>query len=459
MTDFDHQQPTRSRASRMSVLSAAVFSAISLAGFGSAAFAADDTSLTWNGITLYGTFDIGVAYQSHGTPLSQDFYPGLEYMISKNSNKSITSVAPNGLSQSKIGLRGNEPLNDEFAFIFNLEMGFQPNSGNLSDALKSLVHNNGVPLAEQKSAADGSRAGQFFNGQAFAGFSSKSYGTLTIGRQNTLLLDNINRFDPMGGSYAFSLIGYSGATAGMGNTQDTRLDDSVKYTYKYDLFHFGGLYQFGKSDSSPGEAWQANAGFDYAGFSVDGVWGKKKDAVGAGSLSAAQLAAGLPQDSLAATISDTETWTIDASYTNGAWKASGGYEHIDYKNPSLPITSPFSGLGGYYFSVVNNNAFPNTKKLDVSWLGLKYEFTRDFDVTGAWYHYDQNSYGAAKCSDTRAGTCSGNEDVYSVRLDYRFNKRFDVYGGAAWSKVSDGLASGFLHTSTWDPMVGVRYQF
>jgi predicted porin len=449
---------TSAFVAKKSMLCAAVVAGFTALGMSASAVAADDTSLTWNGITLYGTYDVGVAYQNHGTPLSQDFYPGLEYMISKNSNKSITSVAPNGLSQSKIGLRGLEPLDDEFSFVFNLEMGFQPQSGNLSDALKSLVHNNGVAQANQKSAADGSRAGQFFNGQALAGFSSKDYGTLTIGRQNTLLLDNINKYDPMGGSYAFSLIGYSGATAGMGNTEDTRLDDSVKYTWKYDNFHVGGLYQFGKSDSSPGEAWQGNAGFEYAGFSVDGIYGKKKDAIAAGSLSAAQIVT-LPINSLTATISDNESWTIDGSYTSGPFKASAGYEHIKLENPSLPVAAGFAGLGGYYFSVVNNAAFPNPRVLEVSWAGLKYNITKDLDITGAWYHYDQNSYGAKKCSDNTASTCSGTENVYSVKLDYRFNKRFDVYGGVAYSKVSDGLANGFLFNSSYDPMVGFRFQF
>src|SRR3954452_22560478 len=33
-------------------------------------FIADDGSLTVHGITLYGTVDIGVTYQTHGTPIS-----------------------------------------------------------------------------------------------------------------------------------------------------------------------------------------------------------------------------------------------------------------------------------------------------------------------------------------------------------------------------------------------------
>ncbi|MEP6941156.1 MAG: porin [Rudaea sp.] len=421
-----------------------------------AALAADD--LTWNGITLYGVVDVGVTYESHGAPLSQDWGNGLFYIISKASDKSITTISQSGLSQSRLGLRGKENVTDGLDFIFNAEMGFNPTSGRLSDGPASLIHNNGVALTSQKSAADSSRAGQLFNGPAFAGFSSKDLGTLTIGRHNTLLLDNIGKYDPMNGSYALSIIGYSGTASGGGDTENARADGSVKYNYKNGMFRFGALYQFGKSEQSPGEAWQGTAGFDIGGFSVDGTYARKKDAIALASLSAAQLVT-LPRESLAATISDNEAWNIGASYIAGPLKVSGGYEHIKYQNPSLPVAAGFSGVGGYWISVTNNAPFPHDKTLNISWIGAKYNFTKDFDITGAWYHYDQNAFGAVKCSTAAAANCSGNEDVYSVRLDYRLTKRLDVDAGAAWSKVSDGLASGFLHTSTVDPTVGVRFQF
>src|SRR5262249_9712461 len=152
-------------------------------------------------------------------------------------------------------------------------------------------------------------------------------------------------YDPMGGSYAFSIIGLSGVTAGMGDTEDARLDGSLKYQWKNDLWRVGALYQPGKVDSSPGEAWQGNLGLSYAGFDIDGVYGHKKHAISAASLSAAQIASGLPHDSLAATISDNTSYTLAASYIAGPWKASAGYEHIKYENPDTPITVPFSGLG------------------------------------------------------------------------------------------------------------------
>jgi len=422
------------------------------------ALAADDGSLTWNGITLYGVLDIGVAYQTHGTPLSQDWFVGVEYLISKNSNKSITSVAPNGLSQSRIGVKGTEQIVSGLDFVFNLESGFDPQSGHLADALAALTHNNGVPLDRQTSAGDSSRAGQFFNGQAWAGLSSPQYGTLSFGRNNTLLLDNILKYDPMGGSYAFSVIGLSGVVAGMGDTEDARLDDSVKYFYKNETFRAGALYQFGKTDSSPGEAWQGSAGFDYAGFSIDGIYGHKKDAIAASSLSAAQLATATI-DSLAATISDNTSYTLAGSYTAGPWKFCLGYEHIKFENPSLPLSAGITGLGGYELSFVNNTAFPHPRILQASWGGAKYLVTPDFDITAATYHYNQNSFGTTRCSNTSAGTCSGTLDAYSLMADYRLTKRFDTYAGAMFSKVADGLASGFLHTSTLSPMVGFRFKF
>lgn len=443
---------------RKSSLALALLAGIAALACANTASADDDGSLTWNGITLYGVYDIGVAYQTHGTPLSQDWMVGLEYTISKNSNKPITSIAPDGLSQSRIGIKGIEQIVDGLNFVFGAEMAFDPQSGNLADALKSLTHNNGVPLTNQTSAGDSSLAGQFFSRQIFAGLNSPDYGTLTLGRQNTLLLDNIIKYDPMGGSYAFSIIGLSGTTAGMGDTEDARLDNSVKYFYKSDVFHAGAMYQFGKTDSSPGEAWQGNAGFDYAGFSVDGVFGHKKDAISASSLSATQILT-LPVDSLAATISDNTSYTLDGSYAAGAFKAFAGYEHIRYENSSLPITAPFAGLGGYYLSVISNTAFPTPKILQISWAGVRFAINPDWDITGATYHYDQNSYSIVHCSSASAATCSGSEDVYSVMTDYRWTKRFDTYAGVMFSRVSDGLAAGFLHTSTADPMVGFRFKF
>jgi len=451
-----------------------------LAAFGvsGSALAADDINLTWNGITLYGTVDVGVAYQNHGTDYSHDMYVGMEYLVSKNSNKSVTSITNNAMSQSKVGLKGTEPVADGLDFVFNVEMGFNPASGSIADAVKSLTYNNGRALNDQKTAADGARAGQIFNGQGWAGLSSKEFGTLTLGRHVTLLTDTIGKYDPQGGAYAFSVIGYSGATAGGGNTENTRADDSVKYMYKYQNFHIGGLWQFGKNSGSPGDGGQVNVGADFGGFSVDGVYAFKNQSIAAGSLSLAQISpcatptstgCGLSHDSLAATISDNDSWTLAGAYKfNDALKISGGFERIKYSNPSNPLAPNFETLGGYLISVTNNNAYAHDKVLKVSWIGGKYNFNKALSLGVGYYHYDQNDFHtkvvsnqvvSAPCSDASAAQCSGNLDAFSAVLDYRFNKYFDVYGGAMYSKVSDGLANGYLHDSVLSTAAGFRFQF
>ena len=57
---------------------------------------------------------------------------------------------------------------------------------------------------------DGSRCGQAFANAAYGGLSHPLYGTLTAGRQTTLVNDGMGAYDPMALSPAFSLIGYSG---------------------------------------------------------------------------------------------------------------------------------------------------------------------------------------------------------------------------------------------------------
>src|SRR6266436_1041862 len=193
---------------------------------------APDSSLTWNGITLYGIVDVGLQYQTHGVPASDYFPAGTESIIQKNSNGSITAVTPSNLSQSRIGLSGNEPLTGDWSGVFRLETFFNPQSGDLSDALKSQVLNNGRPLAAQSTNVDSSVAGQLFAGAAYAGFSSPTVGTFTFGRHVTPLADGVGKYDPLGAANSFSLIGFSGTAAGGGDTEDrksTRLNSSHGY--------------------------------------------------------------------------------------------------------------------------------------------------------------------------------------------------------------------------------------
>jgi predicted porin len=415
-------------------------------------------SLTWNGITLYGTIDVGVAYLSHGAPLSPTYGPGLPFTLQSYSNHPITSLAPNGLSQSRVGVSGVEPLGVwDLEGIFKLETGFNPTSGRLTDGPRSLLDNNGRPNNNKVTASDSSRAGQAFQGAAYAGVSSSSLGTLTFGRQNSLMSDDLLKYDPQVQSQAFSPIGYSGASGGLGDTEDKALDDVLKYSFAYGPARLAVLYQFGSRGFVPEGAESVDLGFDYAGLSVDALYGKVRGAVNATSLTAAQNA--VAPGTLAATVSDNTAYAFTASYTFKPIKIYVGLERMQFANPDDPLPNNTVTIGGYVLSAVNNTTYSINRILYYSWAGVRYSVTPQLDVTAAYYHFRQDSYSASRCSTDALSSCAGTFHDASVVADYRWTRRFDAYAGVNYSSASDGLAAGFLYNVAWAPMIGVRFSF
>ena len=422
--------------------------------------------LTYYGITVYGTVDVGGGWESHGTPWNRSIATGVEELVQKNSNHAQWLATPNGLSQSNIGIKGKEDLFGGWSFVFDLNMGFDPYSMQLANGPRSLLENNGVPLASQSSNADSARAGQFYNGVGFAGLSNPTFGTLTFGRQNSLTLDGVNAYDPMGGSYAFSPIGWSGATSGVGDTEDTRYTTALKYRVDVGMFRAAGLYQFGGYDlnNASRDSYQLQAGADfdahaYGKLALDVIYSKDKDAVSSAALSAAQNLK--YPGTLAATISDDTSVMLLAKYTFQQIKLYGGYEHITFQNPSNPQLTSFTDVAGYTVAAadITNTAYTNHKILQIMWGGARYAFTDTIDAGVAYYHYIQDSYAAKYCNNTSAGTCAGTLDAVSFDADWKFAKKFDVYAGVMFSEVHNGLASGYLYKTNVDPTIGLRFRF
>jgi predicted porin len=471
--------PARARGCRgpARLASACVLlAALGGAGLAEAQTTSDDSSLTWHGITLYGIVDLGVQYDTHSAPFSDYFPAGSGSLIQKNDYDSPTGLTPSNLSQSRIGLSGNEPIVGDWSGVFKFETFFNPQTGDIADALKSVALNNGKPATSQEVGVDSSVAGQLFSGAAYIGFASPTYGSITAGRNVTLLADGISKYDPMGAAQAFSLIGYSGTTAGGGDTEDRRLDQSVKYSAVYGWLHLGALYQFGSSNGAVNTGYQFQLGAAVAGLSIDGYYFKKYDAISVSALSVDQvgelsgLCAGTPaqcysvSNSLSATISDNETYAVMALYDLNPvpLKLFGGYEHIAFNNPNNPLPAGTVTIGGYVLAFVSNAAYINQKTLEVYWAGLKYAIVPDLDLILAYYGYNQNSYATGKnagCSTTASSGCSGTEGAASIVLDYRLTRRFDVYAGSMWSGVTNGLANGYINRDNIATTLGVRFKF
>jgi predicted porin len=427
-----------------------------------------DDSLTWRGITLYGVIDIGFQYDTHSAPFTPYRPAASGNIVRQNSRQSVTGLTPSNMGQSRVGLQGVEPLNDDWSAVFQVETFFNPQSGEIADSLKSLAANNGRTLGTQSVGVDGSSAGQALQ-TAWVGLKSQRLGTITFGRQLTLLLEGTIKYDPNYNASAFGLLGASNTYSGAGAQEDNRLDSTLKYFVDFNnLGHLGALYKFNGSNGSANTAFQADIGGNFAGASADAYYSKVNRAITATSLSAAQVAK-LPalgysvSNSLAATISDNTAYALMASYKLDPFKFFAGYEHIKYANPNTPLSAGFNDIGDYVLAFVTNNAYNNSKTVQVYWAGVRYTVIPHLDLTGAYYGYRQNAYGTgqlAGCTTTVSSTCSGIFEAFSLDADYYFNKHFDAYLGAMYSGVHDGVASGYaFYTTNINPTVGVRYKF
>jgi predicted porin len=455
------------RLARLGLLLVALAAAVPVAGGQKTGPGVDaEDSLTWKGITLYGVVDIGFQYDTHSAPFTPYRPAASGNIVRQNSYQSVSGLTPSNMGQSRIGLQGVEPLSGDWAAVFQIETFFNPQSGQIADSLRSLTANNGKPLTQQNVGVDGSSAGQAFQ-TAFVGFRSEQFGALTFGRQVTLLSEGAIKYDPNYMATAFGLLGASNTYVGGGSSEDNRLDSTAKYVLHIgDLLHVSGLYKFNGSNGAGRTAVQADVGGSFAGADVDAYYSKVRNSITASSLSVAQ-AATLPaaytlSNTLAATVSDNTAYALMARYQLSSFKLFGGYEYIKYVNPATPVSAGFSDIGDYVLAYVNNTAYNNPKILQVYWTGVRYSVIPQLELTAAYYGVHQSGYGSgnqAGCSTNAHSACSGNLQTFSFDADYRFNVHFDVYAGAIYSGVHDGLAFGYINTTNINPTIGVRYKF
>jgi predicted porin len=437
---------------------------------------AADCPISYAGVTLYATLDGGIGYESNGAGYNRWWNNGVSNIVTKQSTHGPQWLwTPNGLSQSVVGVKISEPIGSSGWSIIGLaETGFDPYAFNLAYAQKSQQVNNGKSLFLQSANADSSRTGQPLNSQWFLGFSNPTYGTLTGGRVNTLSLDAINSYDPMGGSYAFSPVGYSGSYAGFGDTEAARANTGVKYRVDIQNFRLGGLVQVGGYDWGNGTdgIYQAQAGGDFkfpsgGVLSIDGTASFAKDAVNLATfggltqcstftkgLFAGQTACSnnIPgyatglynQSDFQGTLSNNVGFMLNAKYKWQAWTFYASYQYIRQQNPSDSYPNGFETIG--YFNVpgtvpgfnvpgtfanknlptqwaINNN-YNIPRQASVLWVGAKYAVNSQLDVTGAFYWLGQNDYNfsvnssgvtnAAACTNTVTNGVKPNGQPFSI---------------------------------------------
>ena len=465
-------------------------------------------ALTWHGITFYGAYDIGVGWVSHGLPENGYNYEGAS-LVNRNGYQHRFLIAPNNVQQTGLGLRGKEGYFHGWSVVFNASTGINPQSGQLANASATQTINNGLPRSSYSYAIDGARAGQPFNDEIYGGVSSAKFGTLTFGRQRALGTDLMLLYDPAGGSYDFSYIGYNGTMAGGGDTENSRWDDAVKYRLTFGRGHFGAMYKFADGNGgcfSASATWTAanctpetahnNAyGFDIGGdagkLSGDIVYQHYNQAI---SVLNPLLGAQSPSQSFESTtdsvnenpitganvvgtgntvygiVTDNNGVIGSLKYTLNPIKFFAGYEYIWQNNPHDPLGVGATDQGGYIMSGVEDNNLDREKFLQIWWTGAKYTYRSKTDFTVAWYQQRQNDFRNPPTCSAAAGfraSCAGTLNEGSFYVDHHFTKRFDTFAGISYSYVKGGLAIAIPHgpgvpyfsDNNTAPVVGGRFTF
>ena len=181
-----------------------------IASIGACLWALSEPATAGN-VTLYGLADVAVRYESN-----QDA-----------RNRGTMRMTQGPISPSRFGFRGSEILNEDLRAFFQLEAGFNIESGTLA----------------------GARAAQrVFHRWAMVGLESKRYGQLTFGRQPSIMFDSLaSTFDPM------TIANYDGNSWLTGALSGgVFLDNTVKYRYTLDGLTLLAAYSFGYDTSSPG---------------------------------------------------------------------------------------------------------------------------------------------------------------------------------------------------------------
>jgi predicted porin len=393
--------------------------------------------------------------------------------------------------------------------VFNASTGINPQSGLLANASATQTINNGLPRSSYSYTIDGARAGQPFNDEIYGGVSSDVFGTLTGGRQRALGTDVMLLYDPAGGGYAFSYIGYNGTMAGGGDTENSRWDSAVKYRFIHGPVHFAAMYKFADGNGgcySASATWNAatctpetahnNAfGFDgggnYGKLSADVVFQHYNQAVSVlnpllGPQSVTQSYQSTTNsintnpitgvnlintnNTVYGIVTDNKAIMGAVKYTLDPFKFYGGYEFIWQNNPKDPLGVGASDQGGYIMSGVEDNNLDSEKLVQIWWTGVKYAYDTKTDITFAWYGQSQNTFRVPSTCSIAAGfrsSCAGVLEEGSLYLDHHFAKRFDAFAGLAYSFVTGGLAIAiphgpgvpYLHNSNFAPVLGGRFSF
>jgi predicted porin len=325
-------------------------------------------------ITLYGVLDEGINYTSNA------------------GDKSAYQLESGYAQGSRWGLKGSEDLGSGLKAIFDLENGFDVNSGALG------------------------QGGRMFGRQAFVGLTAANYGTVTLGRQYDSVVDYLAQATANGnwGGYLLS------HPYDNDNTDNSfRVNNTIKYTSPdFSGLQFGGTYSF-SNDTNFANNRQYSLGGQYTngGLLVTGAYFEAN--------SPGLTANGAIATDDANFISERlRIFGGGINYTFGAATLGFVYTNTNVGEPSATDTSVYVGA-----ITPPNGGTLTALKFQNFEINGKYQFTPAFFV-GVQYVY------TAATMDATSGNENPKYHTFGLMADYNLSKRTDFYFQAAYQKVA-----------------------
>ncbi|MFM0205425.1 porin [Paraburkholderia fungorum] len=338
-------------------------------------------------VTLYGVLDTGIDYVSNQKAAS--------------GGKSNVMMESGNLSTDRWGLRGNEDLGGGLSAVFDLENGFNIDSGKFSN--------------------DGDEFGR----QAWVGIASKQWGTLTMGRQYDFLVDFVAPLSVTGSGFGGNIAEHPFDNDNLNN--DLRMNNALKFrSATYDGLTVGGAYAF---SNAAGGFSNNNA------YSLGAQW-----AGGPFNLAVAYLQINQPggvnqPNNTSGAVSSSDD---DATFTGARQRVLGAAGRYSFGAATVGLVftrtmldDPHQITQGGAYSTLNGDmlTFNNYE------LNARYAITPAFSLGGSYTFTDGHF-----SDDGKSVAPKWNQ--FMLQADYALSRRTDLYLEGVYQHVSgaDGIA-------------------
>jgi predicted porin len=348
---------------------------ITIATLGLGAFCA--TAHAQSSVTLYGLLDVGMEYKN-------------QVPTAGKTQSSLIQMQSGNMLGNRWGMLGSEDLGNGLRLIFDLENGFTINNGVLS------------------------QGGREFGRKSFVGFQTK-WGTVTFGRQNNLVYENLQPYDPA----LFAI--YSASTYDAFLV--ARMDNSVKYVVSGSSLFFGAMYSTGYDSTIVNGAQVAGAS----------KVGREYELLGRYRVSGFSTAVAF----------DQMQGTSIVTQSDALQRVVAG---VSYKIGDTTTSAGFRWLNG------QNTA--STASSNLYWGGVSYQVNAAFSVSLSAYHQQMRQ--------THNGPSSG-----VLYADYFVSKTTDFYAlvSHVWNAADTNLgvdgtgANTAMGTDQSGMIIGIRHTF